>query len=158
MLSLPLQLAPLSRALKIWSVRSFMVGLLLLIGGCGYFQFPGVYKLYIQQGNIVTEEMVDQLQVGMTKRQVRYVMGTPLIEDTFHTDRWDYLWSLKDPRGKIEKQTFTVYFDGDNLSRFEGDYKKGPVQDAADTTVEPAPAPTGDNNAPTQTDAIPEPV
>ena len=60
-----------------------VVILLLITVGCSYAKFPSVYKINIQQGNIVTQEMVDQLKPGMTERQVRYIMGNPLIEDTF---------------------------------------------------------------------------
>ncbi|MBB3167542.1 outer membrane protein assembly factor BamE [Simiduia aestuariiviva] len=111
------------------TLKTALLCSLLLLGGCSYFQFPGVYKIYVQQGNIVTEEMVEQLQTGMTRRQVRFVLGTPLVEDTFHADRWDYIWTLKDPKGETKKNLFTVYFDGDQLARFEGDYRKTPVQD-----------------------------
>lgn len=113
---------------------------ILLLGGCGYFQFPGVYRIYVQQGNIITDEMVDQLQPGMTRRQVRYVMGTPLVEDTFHADRWDYIWTLKDPRGNTRRQLFTVWFEGDSLTRFEGDYTKGQVQKDTEAAKTPAAA------------------
>lgn len=112
----------------------------LLLGGCGYFQFPGVYKIYVQQGNIITDEMVDQLQQGMTRRQVRFVMGTPLVEDTFHADRWDYIWTLKDPRGNTRRQLFTVWFEGDSLVKFEGDYTKGQVQQETEAAKPPVPA------------------
>ena len=119
------------------TLKVCFLGALLLLGGCNYFQFPGVYRIYVQQGNIVTAEMVDQLEAGMTKRQVRFVLGTPLVEDTFHADRWDYLWTLKDPRGNTQKQLFTVYFDGENLARFEGDYKKGQVQEGTEEAKAP---------------------
>ncbi len=95
---------------------------LLLLAGCQYFQFPGVYKIDIQQGNIVTQEMVDQLQPGMTKRQVRYVMGTPLIQDTFNPDRWDYFYSLAPGKGDLTKERVTIYFEDDKLVSFSGDY------------------------------------
>jgi len=54
-----------------------------------------VHKLDIQQGNVVTQEMVDKLRPGMTRAQVRYVLGTPLVTDSFHQDRWDYFYSYK---------------------------------------------------------------
>lgn len=114
------------------TLKAALLASLVLLGGCSYFQFPGVYRIYVQQGNIVTEEMVTQLEAGMTRRQVRFVLGTPLVEDTFHADRWDYIWTLKDPKGDTKKQLFTVYFEGDALARFEGDYKKGPVQEEKD--------------------------
>ncbi|UTA47041.1 outer membrane protein assembly factor BamE [Simiduia sp. 21SJ11W-1] len=112
----------------LFCVKTVLILSLVLLSGCSYFRFPGVYKIYIPQGNIVKEDMVDQLQVGMTRRQVRFVLGTPLVEDTFHADRWDYVWTLKDPKGETQKKIFTVFFEGDQLTRFEGDYHKGAVQ------------------------------
>ncbi|BFM12812.1 hypothetical protein R50072_29650 [Simiduia litorea] len=128
-----------NRSNRSLTLKASLLSVLLLLGGCGYFQFPGVYRIYVQQGNIVTDEMVNQLAAGMTKRQVRFVLGTPLIEDTFHAERWDYIWTLKDPRGDTRKQLFTVYFDGDTLARFEGDYKKGQVQEGTDAAPEVKP-------------------
>jgi outer membrane protein assembly factor BamE len=119
------------------TLKATLLASLILLGGCSYFQFPGVYRIYVQQGNIVTEEMVTQLEAGMTRRQVRFVLGTPLVEDTFHADRWDYIWTLKDPKGDTKKQLFTVYFEGDTLARFEGDYKKGPVQEEKAPEAQP---------------------
>ena len=76
-----------------------LVGLLAL-AGCS---FPGVYKIDIQQGNVVTQDMIDQLRPGMTRRQVRFIMGNPLIQDTFNTNRWDYLYSLQPGGGKRQR-------------------------------------------------------
>ena len=58
-------------------------------------ELPFVYKMTVQQGNIITEEMVDQLQLGMNKSQVRYLLGTPLLADMFHTNRWDYTYTIR---------------------------------------------------------------
>ena len=77
-----------------------LVGLAAL-AGCS---FPGVYKIDIQQGNVVTQDMIDQLKPGMTRRQVRFIMGNPLITDTFHANRWDYLYSIQ-PGGGQRQQT-----------------------------------------------------
>lgn len=91
--------------------------------GCSYFQFPGVHKIPIQQGNIITQEMIDQLRPGMTRSQVRYVLGTPLIADTFNQDRWDYLFSIKMPKGGRElRERVSIYFTDEKLSHFSGDY------------------------------------
>lgn len=90
--------------------------------------FPGVYKIDIQQGNVITQEMIDQLKPGMTKRQVQFVMGTPLMQDTFQQNRWDYVYSLQ-PGGEARQQeSITIYFDGDQLSHFEGDFVPSEVQ------------------------------
>jgi outer membrane protein assembly factor BamE len=103
--------------------RLLMATLLLgLLAGCQYFQFPGVHKIAIQQGNIVTQDMIDQLKPGMTRRQVRYVMGNPLIEDTFSPDRWDYFYSMIAPNGDVTKERVSIYFKDDQLSHFSGDF------------------------------------
>ena len=63
----------------------------LALSGCSGIGFPGVYLINIDQGNIVDQEMVDQLKPEMTRRQVRFLLGTPIVEDTFNNDRWDYI-------------------------------------------------------------------
>jgi outer membrane protein assembly factor BamE len=116
-----------------------------LLAGCGMggfrLGFPGVYKIDIPQGNIVNQQMVDKLQPGMTKRQVRFVMGTPLIIDTFEPERWDYLRSI-DRRGKgREQERVSLYFQGDLLVRIEGDLAPaGAPAPAAATPAEATPS------------------
>lgn len=81
-----------------------------------------VYKADIQQGNVVTADMVEKLKPGMTRSQVRFVLGTPLVTDTFHPDRWDYIFYQK--RGAdaaFEPSQLTVIFEGDALARIEGE-------------------------------------
>ncbi len=95
---------------------------LTCLAGCQYFQFPGVYKIDIQQGNIITQEMIDQLKPGMTKRQVRYVMGNPIIEDTFNTNRWDYFYSMRPAKGDTTQERISIFFENDELSHFTGDF------------------------------------
>ena len=109
---------------------------LVLLGGCS-FKMPsfGVYKIDIPQGNIVTQEMVDKLQPGMSKRQVRFVMGTPLILDTFEPERWDYLRSMEEGKKKRTQQRISLFFENDLLVRMEGDL-------APSGAKTPAPAPT----------------
>ena len=94
----------------------------LLLSACA--EFPGVYRIDIEQGNIVTQDMVDQLRPGMTKRQVRFIMGTPLIEDTFNPERWDYLYSFQ-PGGEPRELTRMVVFfnEEDRLTSFSGDFE-----------------------------------
>ena len=79
------------------------------------------YKVDVIQGNFVSREQVEQLQTGMTRDQVKAVLGTPLLTSLFHADRWDYVFTLK--RQGIEPQSFkyTVFFKGDQLERFSGD-------------------------------------
>ena len=96
----------------------------LTLSSCGWF--PGVHKLNIQQGHIITEDMVKQLKLGMNKRQVRFVLGNSLLPDTFNDDRWDYYYSLKMGKdGGFTKHLYTVYFENDKLVKTEGDYLPG---------------------------------
>lgn len=129
--------------------RLFFAISLLLLAGCQYFQFPGVYKIDIQQGNIVTQEMIDQLKPGMTKRQVRYVMGTPLIEDTFNPNRWDYYYSMAPGKGETTKERISVYFEGDTLTSFSGDY----TPKGAKSTPTPEQVPASDSEPATEFEA-----
>ncbi|MFP5349246.1 MAG: outer membrane protein assembly factor BamE [Gammaproteobacteria bacterium] len=81
-----------------------------------------IYSPEVQQGNIVDQEMVDKLKPGMTRAQVRFVLGTPLVVDPFHSDRWDYVYFFKPAyEGAPETRRLTVIFDGDALARMEGD-------------------------------------
>ncbi len=89
----------------------------------------------MQQGNWVTAQQVAQLQPGMTREQVRFVLGTPTLTPVFHAERWDYPYFLKPGYGQIQERKFTVFFENERLARWEGD----PVP-----TVQPfQPAPQG---------------
>jgi outer membrane protein assembly factor BamE len=100
--------------------RFFAPLLVLLLAGCASFEFPWVYKLNIDQGNIITQEMVNKLQPGMSRSQVQFVMGSPLLADPFHEDRWDYIYTLLDSKGKRTEQHLTVFFADDKLSSLNG--------------------------------------
>lgn len=93
------------------------------LAGCGVPRIPGVtpYKIDIQQGNFVTQDMVAQLKTGMSREQVRIVLGTPLLMDIFHADRWDYLYWHENQAGKREQRRLTVFFDDGKLARLDGD-------------------------------------
>lgn len=99
---------------------------LLTLAGCS--SFPGVYKMEVAQGNEVTQEMIDQLRPGMTESQVRYVMGTPLLTDTFNQTRWDYVYQLVQDDETTEKRRITLYFDAGRLSQIDGDMAPGAGQ------------------------------
>lgn len=84
---------------------------------------PWVYTIDIKQGNIIDQAMIDQLRPNMTKRQVLYVMGSPMLSDYFHKQRWDYVYSTReDDDQKIQKRV-TLFFKGDELMKVEGDFK-----------------------------------
>ena len=84
---------------------------------------PGLstYRIDIQQGNVLTQEMVDKLKPGMTRQQVRFVLGTPPIVDPFHPDRWDYVYYYKKGGAVQEHRRLVLLFDGDTLKRVDGD-------------------------------------
>ncbi len=108
-------------------MRTLLVTLLCTLAltsitGCGFIGFPGVYRINVEQGNIIEQEKVDQLKIGMNRRQVRFILGTPLIEDSFNPDRWDYTHVIRNGRNLILEERLTVFFDGDELSRLEGDF------------------------------------
>ncbi|TAK84589.1 MAG: outer membrane protein assembly factor BamE [Betaproteobacteria bacterium] len=96
---------------------------LALAGGCAVPRIPGItpYKMEIQQGNFVSQEMVSKLKPGMTKEQVRFVLGTPLITDIFHGNRWDYVYWHEDQAGNREQRKLAVFFDNGKLARLDGD-------------------------------------
>jgi outer membrane protein assembly factor BamE len=95
--------------------------LILSLSGCSTDKIPGVYRIDIQQGNDVTQDMINQLKPEMTKKQVAYVMGTPLLIDTFHPDRWDYIYSFHPGNGDREQRRLTLYFSDDKLEHIDGD-------------------------------------
>lgn len=90
----------------------------LILSACSYIS---PYKIEIQQGNVLTQEAVAQLKPGMTRTQVRYLLGTPLLTDTFHADRWDYVYSLRQKGKLTEERHIALYFSGDSLVRVAGD-------------------------------------
>jgi len=86
-------------------------------------ELPGVtpYRMEIQQGNFVSQDMLSKLKRGMTREQVRFVLGTPLVADMFHADRWDYVFYREIPKKPREERRVSVFFENDRLVRVEGD-------------------------------------
>jgi outer membrane protein assembly factor BamE len=94
---------------------------LLLVAGCS--SVPSLlYKIEIQQGNVITQDMVDKLKPGMSRSQVRFALGSPLISDPFHDNRWDYVYRLEQKGRLVEQRKLTVFFEGDNLVRIDGTF------------------------------------
>lgn len=88
----------------------FVLAAMVLLTGC-------VYQAALSQGNLLDQEDIDQVTVGMTRGQVRFLLGTPMINDPFHEDRWDYVYFLRIGRDKATfKRWISVYFDGDNVT------------------------------------------
>jgi outer membrane protein assembly factor BamE len=78
------------------------------------------YRPDIQQGNFVSQEMLAQLKVGQTREQVKFILGTPLLTDVFHADRWDYPFYLARGDGELTTSRVTVYFKDDKVEKFDG--------------------------------------
>lgn len=90
----------------------------LLLQACS---FPGVFKINVQQGNIVTEDMLAQLKPGMTKRQVHFVLGTPTLDNLFDDTVENYIYTYQQAGGDTEKQIVKVYYENGNYLRHEGE-------------------------------------
>ena len=97
-----------SRRLALWLFTALVVGALT---GC----YPG-YRMDIEQGNVVTLEQREQLQLGMGRREARFILGSPLVKDPFHADRWDYVYSLRNgATGVVDQQRLSLFFENDLL-------------------------------------------
>jgi len=95
--------------------------LALLAAGCSHVPLLTPHKIDIQQGNVVTQEMVGRLRQGMTRSQVRFTLGTPLVVDPFRADRWDYVYLYARQGVVMEQRRIMVVFKDDKFERFEGD-------------------------------------
>lgn len=94
---------------------------LQLLAGCS--SVPSlVYKIEIQQGNVITQEMVDKLKPGMTRSQIRFALGSPMISDVFHDNRWDYVYRLEQKGNLVEQRQLTVFFEDDKVVRVSGSF------------------------------------
>lgn len=103
------------------SALSLLIAATLLLTAC-------VYRVDVQQGNLLEDSDVDAVQIGMTRSQVRFLLGTPIIADTFHQERWDYIYYFRQGRKrKAERQWMIVYFDGDRVSRILKDVPVEPT-------------------------------
>lgn len=104
-------------------VSSVVVALLAasVVGCSSVPRLVTEYRIDVQQGNVLTQDMVSQLRPGLTKEQVRYILGTPLLTDVFHGDRWDYIYRLqKGKTGEVETRQFSVFFVDGKLARVGG--------------------------------------
>lgn len=105
-------------------MRKLLIALAVLAAGCSRVpMLPGLtaHKIEIQQGNYITQDMVAKLKPGMTRSQVRYALGTPLVADPFHSDRWDYVYQMQKQGETVEFRRIYVLFEQDKLVRIEGD-------------------------------------
>jgi outer membrane protein assembly factor BamE len=111
-------------------IGALLLGCMLLLSGC-------VYRMAVQQGNYLDARQVVQVKEGMTRAQIRFLLGTPMLPDAFNRDRWDYLYTLNLGDGSdVTRQRLTVYFEDDKVSRIEN--AGAPTELPADATAAPA--------------------
>ncbi len=117
----------------------FLIGVAALgtaLGACSSSYVPNMLRPYrpdVQQGNIVTKDMVEQLRPGMTRDQVRFLLGTPMLTDIFHQERWDYPYFLRRKSGETQIRKLSVIFADGKLDRFSSDAM--PAEPLADTLI-----------------------
>ncbi len=101
----------------------YFLCVLSALAGCsaeGTRKLPGVYRIDVQQGNVIEQEMLDKLRPGMVKDQVHFIMGTPTIVDPFRTDRWEYIYTFSKGGNRRQQRHITIYFEEDKLTYLEG--------------------------------------
>ena len=96
--------------------------IVLLSSGCSTLRFPGVHRITIQQGNVISQAMVDKLKPGMSKSQVRFVLGNAVIDDPLNQETWEYIYTIQIGGGDVIQRVLVLHFKGDRLSYFEGDF------------------------------------
>lgn len=116
-------------------IKLFILFSAVLLASCSRLSTPGLgilrpYKIDIQQGNLITPEMREKIQLGMSSAMVRSILGTPLVSDSFHANRWDYVYSLEKDGTPVGKQRLTLYFKDEHLVRIDDSHMP----------AEPAPA------------------
>jgi outer membrane protein assembly factor BamE len=121
--------------LRGFAMRIIVATLLFLaLGAC-------VHKIDVQQGNYVTQDLVDKLGVGMTKAEVKQLLGTPLLADPFHANRWDYYFSNVVGRRSAERARLSVFFENDKVVSFTGEGRPAGSSPARSPTETPRPTP-----------------
>lgn len=117
--------------------RLLLLPVLMLCAACSnapqVTSYLSPYRIDVRQGNFVTQDMVSQLKPGQSREQVRFILGTPLVADLFHADRWDYIYRLQPGRGEAQQRHLAVFFQDGKLVRVAGDV----VADEGTVTEEP---------------------
>ncbi len=121
--------------------RLILITLALCAAGCSQLKFPGVYRINVQQGNILDQTKLDQLKLGQTRRQVQFVLGTPLVQDTFSPDRWDYVYTVRRGDKLLGEKRISLFFEADKLARYEGTVGPGKAAIADPELNEKMPTP-----------------
>ena len=102
-------------------ITIFAAGLMVVLNAC-------VFRIDIQQGNVLEQEAIEQVEVGMSRSAVQFLLGTPMVADSFHRERWDYAYYMKRGRSRdIERRWLVVYFDDDEVIRLDLDLTLQPT-------------------------------
>ena len=122
------------------AARTAALVLIAVLGagsGCQMPGLPGLYRIDVQQGNVIDQEMVNRLEIGMEESKVRFILGTPLLADPFNRNRWDYIYTLRPGSGPTVRRHLLLYFTDGRLARIEGDIEPGaaPETERAPTLV-----------------------
>jgi len=136
----------LNKIILLIAFSTFISG---IISGCdrradGSRKIPLVYRVDIQQGNVIEQSMINKLEPGMTKAKVRFIMGTPLLVDPFHSNRWDYIYSIEPGDGERAQRHIALFFKEDKLTHLEGDITTGYRHSEEDTPEASSVLVTGD--------------
>lgn len=97
---------------------------LLLLTACssdGEIRIPGLYRIDIQQGNVIDQTMIDKLRPGMDKNQVHFILGTPAVVDPFHTDQWEYIYTMAESGDNREQRHVRIHFKDEKIAYIDGD-------------------------------------
>ena len=113
-------------------IRVCLIINLLALSACSSLRFPGVFRIDIGQGNIISEGAREKLKLGMTPRQVEYVLGTPIIKDPLHPGRWDYIYNYESGKDGFVENRLTLYFNKNSLTKIDDSQFKQPVEVAKD--------------------------
>jgi outer membrane protein assembly factor BamE len=137
-------------------IRSLtFLSIALLVTACA--QVPSItsyltpHRVDVRQGNFVTQEMVAQLKTGQTRDQVRFVLGTPLLADQFHGDRWDYIYRFQPGRGELQQRRLAVFFENNKLARVEGDVTAAAQEAAGRSAIKTVDIPGPQSTVTTET-------
>lgn len=138
----------MQKMLKLFHSTSLLVCVLAVsVTSCSSLRFPGVYRIDVAQGNLLTEEMTDKLRIGMSPKQVEYVMGSPMIADTFHPNRWDYVYSLETGSGIKIDNRLSLHFENDRLAKINDERYRNPNAVRDDMLKQMGQAPPDANEA-----------
>jgi len=92
----------------------------LCLNGCSIAEWRLVHRIDVQQGNVITQDVVNQLKPGMSRQQVQFLVGSPMIVDTFHQDRWDFIYRMQPGKGELIEEHVVLFFENDALTRISG--------------------------------------